>query len=35
LDLLVPPALCHFPVGKAGGKLEMTESPRFREETSI
>jgi hypothetical protein len=27
LDLLVPPALCLFPLGKAGGKLEITESP--------
>jgi hypothetical protein len=29
LDLLVPPALCHFPVGEAGGKLEITESHGF------
>jgi hypothetical protein len=29
LDLLVPPALCHLPVGKAGRKLEITESHGF------
>ncbi len=25
LDLLAPPALCHFSVGKAGGKLKIAE----------
>ncbi len=33
LDLLVPPALCHFSLGKADRKLEIAESSGFREDS--